>query len=122
LDRGIVAGLETPAIVSGLDDVAVVGEPVEQRGRHLGITKDRRPFAEGEVCGDDDGGSLVELAYEMEEQLSAGLRKRQVAELVEDDEVRARQLRRQPPVPPASSFGLELVDQIDDVVEAAACA
>jgi transposase len=27
---------------------------IEQRGRHLGITEDARPFTEGEVRGDDD--------------------------------------------------------------------
>ena len=37
---------EPPAVVAGFDDVAVVGQAIEQRGRHLGT--------EGEVCGDDD--------------------------------------------------------------------
>ena len=31
------AFLEAEAVVSGFEDVAVVGKPVEQRGRHLGI-------------------------------------------------------------------------------------
>jgi hypothetical protein len=31
-----------------------MGEAVEQRGRHLGIAEHARPFAEGEICGDDD--------------------------------------------------------------------
>ena len=43
----------------------MVGEAVEECGGHLGI-------AEGEVGGNDDGGLLVEAAYEMEEQLAAG--------------------------------------------------
>ena len=33
--RSSGAVLEAPALVAGLDDVAVVGEPVEQRGGHL---------------------------------------------------------------------------------------
>jgi hypothetical protein len=33
------AVLEAPALVAGFDDVAVVGQSVEQRGRHLWITK-----------------------------------------------------------------------------------
>ena len=45
---------EAPAGVAGLDDVAVVGQAIEQRGRHLGITEDARPFAECEVGSDDD--------------------------------------------------------------------
>jgi hypothetical protein len=56
------AVLESPAFVAGLDDVAMVGEAVEERGGHLRIAEDGRPFAEGEVGGDDDGGLLVELA------------------------------------------------------------
>src|SRR5208337_3501095 len=65
------AVLEAPAFVAGLDDVAVVGQAVEQRGRHFWIAKDARPIAEGEVGGDDDRGALVEPADEMEQQLSS---------------------------------------------------
>jgi hypothetical protein len=42
-------GFEAPAVIAGLDDVAVVGQAIEQRGRHLGITEDARPFSECEV-------------------------------------------------------------------------
>lgn len=63
--------LEAPAVVAGFDDVAMVGNAVEQRGRHLGVTEDGWPLAKGEVGGDDDRGALVELADEMEEQLAA---------------------------------------------------
>jgi hypothetical protein len=49
----------------------VVGEAIEQRGRHLGIAEHARPFAEGEIGGDDDRGALVEPADEVEEQLAA---------------------------------------------------
>jgi len=48
------AVFEAPALVSSLDDVAVMREPVEERGGHLWVAKDARPFAEGEVGGDDD--------------------------------------------------------------------
>jgi hypothetical protein len=30
---------------AGLDDIAVVGEPVEERIGHLGVAEDGRPFA-----------------------------------------------------------------------------
>ncbi|SRR5271169_1795945 len=43
-----------PAFVAGFDDFAVMGQSVEQRGRHLGVAKDARPFAKGEVGRDDD--------------------------------------------------------------------
>ena len=40
----------------------MVSEPIEQRSCHFGITEDLRPLAKAEVGGDDDAGSLVEVA------------------------------------------------------------
>jgi len=48
-------------------------EPIEQRGRHLGVAEDGRPFSEGEVGGDDDRRALIKPADQMEQQLAAGL-------------------------------------------------
>jgi hypothetical protein len=48
------SAFEAPALVSSFDDVAVMGEAIEQCGRHLRITEDARLFTEAEVCGDDD--------------------------------------------------------------------
>jgi Transposase, Mutator family len=64
---GSGAVLEAPALVTGLDDVAMVGQPVEQGGGHLGVAEDGGPFTEGEVGGDDHRGSLVEPADEVEQ-------------------------------------------------------
>jgi len=60
------AVLEAPGLVSGFHDLAVMGQVVEECRRYLGITKHRRPFAEGKVRGDDDRGALVEPADQME--------------------------------------------------------
>ena len=65
--------LEAPALVAGFDDIAVVREAVEQRRRHLGVAEHARPFAEGEIGGDDERGALMEPADEVEEQLAAGV-------------------------------------------------
>src|SRR5271154_5011184 len=81
------AVLETEAVVSGFENVAAVGETVEQRGRHLGVAEHGGPLAEAEISGDDDAGALVELAQQMEEQGPAGGAERQIAKLVEDDEI-----------------------------------
>ena len=43
------SALEAPTVIAGLDDVAVVGQAIEQRGRHLGVAEHAGPFAEGEV-------------------------------------------------------------------------
>ena len=64
----VVAAFEAPAVIAGLDDVAVVSQTVEQRGRHLGVAEHAGPFAEGEIGGDDDGSTLVEPADEMEQE------------------------------------------------------
>src|SRR5208282_4394956 len=76
------AVLEAEAVVSGLQDVAVVGEAIEQRGGHLGVAEDGRPLTEAEVGCDDDAGAFVEPAEQVEEQGAAGGAERQVAQLI----------------------------------------
>jgi hypothetical protein len=44
-------------------------------------------FAEAEIGRDNDAGALIELAQQMEEQGPAGGAERQIAKLVEDDEI-----------------------------------
>ena len=83
----VVSAFEAPTVVTGLDDVAMVSQAVEQRGGHLGVAEHAGPFAERKVGGDDDGRALIEPANEVEQQLAAGLSKREVAEFVENDEV-----------------------------------
>ena len=56
------AGSEPEAVVTGFEDVTMMGQPIEQRGGHLGIAEHIRPFAEAEVGGNDDAGPLVEFA------------------------------------------------------------
>ena len=51
-----------PAVVTGLNVVAVMGEAIEERGRHLGIAEHAGPFGEVEVGRHDDGRALVEPA------------------------------------------------------------
>ena len=86
----VVAALEAPAVVAGFDDLAVVGQPIEQRGGRLGVAEHAGPFSEGEVRGDDDRGTFVKPADEVEKELTAGLGEGQIAEFVENDEVHAR--------------------------------
>jgi hypothetical protein len=88
----VVAALEAPGGVSSFHDIAVMGQAIEQRGRHLGVAEDAGPFAEGEIGGDDDRSPLVEPTDEMEQELAAGLGEWQIAEFVEDDEVHAGQV------------------------------
>lgn len=66
-----------------------MGEPVEQRRGHLGVAEDGRPFAKGEIGGDDHRCLLIEPTDKVEQELPASLRKGQIAEFIEDDEVQA---------------------------------
>src|ERR1700759_4204796 len=116
----VVAAFEAPTVIAGLDDVTVMGQPVEQRGRHFGIAEHARPFAERKIGGDDDGGALVEPADEVEQELAARLGEGKIAQLVENDEVHAGQMLGEPALSSVAGLGLEPVDEIDDVVEAAA--
>jgi len=79
---GSGAVFEAPALVAGLDDIAMMSESVEQCGRHLRIAEDAWPFTECKIGRDDDRGSLVEAADHVEQQLSAGLGEGQITEFV----------------------------------------
>ena len=63
------AVFEAPGVVAGLDDIAVVGQPIEHGGRHLGVAKDLGPIGEGEIGGDQQRGVFVKLADQVEQQL-----------------------------------------------------
>ena len=45
-----------------------MGEAIEERGGHFGITEHAGPLAEAQVGGDDDAGAFVEFAQQMEQQ------------------------------------------------------
>jgi len=98
----------------------MMGKPVEQRRGHLGVAEDGGPLAEGQIGGDDDGGLLVELAGEMEEQLAAGLGEGQIAEFVQDCEVETAELVGDAALAVGTGLGFQAVHKIHDVVEATA--
>lgn len=52
-------------------------------------------------------------------QLPAGLGEGQIAKFAHDDEVEPGQVIGDTPLPAGASFGLQLIDEIDDIVETA---
>src|SRR3954454_5019079 len=56
------AGLEAVALAVHLEDVDVVGEPVEERAGQPLRAKDARPLVERQVAGDQDRAPLVAAA------------------------------------------------------------
>src|SRR5271165_1416328 len=114
------AVLEAPTFVAGLDDVAMMGEAVEQRGGHFRIAEHGRPFSECEIGGDDDRGGLVEATDQVERQLAAGLGEWEIAQFVEDDEVETGEIVGETTLSAGSAFGFEAIDEVDGVEEPAA--
>ena len=51
-----------------LQDMHMVGEPVQQRAGQSLRAEDLGPFVEGPVGGDQDGAPFVALAEDLEEQ------------------------------------------------------
>src|SRR3954462_5049391 len=58
----------------------------------------------------------------MKEELTAGLSKRQIAELVEHDEIHAGKIIGEPALPAGAGLAFQPVHQVEDDVEAASCA
>ena len=67
-DDVLSAALKTVAVDVHLQDVDVVGEPVQQRSGQPLRPEDRGPLVEGKVGGYQDGAPLVALAEDLEEQ------------------------------------------------------
>src|SRR5436309_4822832 len=55
----------------------------------------------------------------MKEQLTAGLSEGQIAEFVENDEVHAREIFGEPPLPAGAGLALQPIDEVDDGIETA---
>ena len=93
LGTGVLpASLEAVAVAVHLQDVDVVGEPVQQRpGKPFGAEQ-VSPLVEGEVGGDQDGASFVALAEDLEEEFRAGGGQGHEAQLVDDQQPEAGQL------------------------------
>src|SRR5680860_1084689 len=82
-------GPESVGVGSGLQDVAVEGEPVRDGGGQARVGERRSPLAERRVGGDRDAGAFVAFGEDLEQQLGAARVQVQIAELVEADQVEA---------------------------------
>ena len=89
---GLPAALEPVALAVHLQDVDVMGEPVQQRPGQPLRAEDLGPFVEWQVGGDQDGAPLIALAEDLEEQFRADPRQWDKARFVDDQQVQAGQL------------------------------
>ena len=58
---GFCAVSEAVGLITGFDDMAMMGQPIQQRSRHLGVAEDAGPFGEAQIGRDDDTGAFVEF-------------------------------------------------------------
>src|SRR3954454_8988213 len=80
---------EAPGLVAGVDDVRAVGEAVNDGLGEASVGKDLRPFAEGQVGGDDQRSAFVAFGEDLEDQLGGAVRQREIAKFVNDDQLGA---------------------------------
>ena len=98
-----------PAVVAGFDDLAVMGETVEECGSPFGVTKDRGSFTESKLGSDNDRSAFIEAADEIEQQLPACLGKGQIAQSSSTMKLRrAKESARRPCLPPRASASSRL--------------
>ena len=95
-----------------------MGETIQEGGGHLGVAKDLHPFAEGQIGGDDEAGSFVKLADQMEEQGAPGFREGEIAQFIENDRIHLGQVPCQVAGTALGFLPLQLIDQIHHVVKA----
>ena len=94
-DGILPAALEAVAVAVHLQDVDVVGEPVQQRSGEPFRAEDLGPLIEGQIGGDQDGAPLVALAEDLEEEFRSGGGQGDEAQFVDDQQVQAGQLALQ---------------------------
>ena len=94
--RGSVSGavLNRQLVLAGFHDIAVVRQAVEHGGRHFGVAEHLRPVGRRRDGRYQQRRVLLEFADQMEQQLTAGLAEREIAEFVDDDEIIAQQVLR----------------------------
>ena len=83
----VLSVFEAVAVAVGLDDVDAVGDAVEERAGHTLVAEYVGPVLKGQVGGEENALAFVGAAYDLEEEFGAGLGKRDIAELVEDEQV-----------------------------------
>ena len=54
-------------LVAGFNNIAMMGQAIQQGGGHLGIAKYLCPLAKAQISGHDHGCLLVEPAQQMEQ-------------------------------------------------------
>jgi len=90
-----------------------MGKSIQECRCQLGVTEHVGPFREAQVGGNDQAGLLVQLAQQVKQQSTTDLAERQVAELIEDQQIDVYQPVGQSALLALELFLLEGVDELD---------
>ena len=83
---------EAVAVAVHLQDVDMMGEPVEQSAGQAFGAEDLGPLLKRQIAGDQRGAAFVALAEDLEQQLGAGFRQRHEAQFIDDEQLVGGQL------------------------------
>ena len=97
-----------------LNDDGMVEQPIEQRGSDDGIAEQVAPFGEAAVGREDHRALFVSRVDQLEEQIAATRRDREVTDLVDHEQRRAAQ---EPDLLAQHAFALGLGEDGDQVGE-----
>src|SRR5579864_2700956 len=81
---------ESIALALDYQGVAVMQQAIEDRGRQDVVAEDRAPLRHDLVGGDQQAAAFVPAGDELEKEMGAASLERQVAELVDDQQLRLR--------------------------------
>jgi hypothetical protein len=110
--------LQAVAVATDGDHVAVVEKPIENSGCHHGIAEHGPPFSDTAIAGEQNRASLVTTTDELKEKMRGVGFERQVAQLVDDQQLGFGKLG-QALLQPALAVALGELG--DDVVAATNC-
>lgn len=72
-------------IIASFQNIAVMRNAIQQRGRHLGVAENLDPFPKIEIGGDNQRGFLIQMADQVKQQSPSGCGERQVTEFINNN-------------------------------------
>ena len=85
--RAFLGVLKAVAVAVGLDDVDAARDAVEERSGHAFVAQYLGPVLEGQVGCEQNALAFIGAADDLKQQFSADLGRRDVSELIENEQV-----------------------------------
>lgn len=93
-----------------------MSKPIQQCSGHFSIAEHLRPFLETQICSHNQGDLLIEFTDKMEEQGAPVLRKGEITQFIQDDQVYVpSESFSELTGTPEQFFLLQAIGEIDDI-------